>query len=91
MSNEIWFNLQRFYNDQFEWGGNLLAQVKTLAGIVDIKPTSKLTGNQVLSMPLQQRFITPLVGRGLGTIQRPRLQWNSAYEWEKRVSNRLDG
>lgn len=82
VSNEIYFNLQRNYNEQFEWGGNLLMVIKTLTGIVDIVPSSKLIGNQVLSFPMSNRYVQPLVGRGLGSIQCPRLKWNDPYAWE---------
>lgn len=82
VSDEIWFNLQRYYTDDFISKGTILENLKTLTGVQDIRNSSKLTGNQVLSFPLQQRFIQPLVGRGVGTIQRARFNFNDPYEWE---------
>lgn len=82
ISNEIYFNLQRNYNENFNWSSNMLDQVMTLGGISEIIPSSKLTGNQVLSFPLESRFVQPIVARGLGTIQRQRNNWNDPFAWE---------
>lgn len=82
VSNQIWFNWQRYYTDDFVSKATILDNVKTLSGIQDIMPSSKLTGNQVLSMPLSQQYIQPIVGRGLSTIQRARINWNDPYAWE---------
>lgn len=82
ISVEAGRNLQRFYNDSFEWKGNLKAQIMTLEGMAGLEVSSKLSGGQILSMPLEQKFVTPLVGRGLSTIQRARLNWDDSFAFE---------
>lgn len=81
VSNEIYFNMQRKYSNQYQ-SGNILENLLGLPGVAGIEPTSVLTGNQVLSMPLQSTYIQPLVGMGVSTIAVPRNKWNSPLAFE---------
>jgi len=80
VSNQIFFNAQRFYTDNYA-SGTILDQIKRVVGVADIVPSSALTGNQVLAMPLSQSFIEPVVGMGVNTVALSRPEYNSPYRW----------
>ena len=82
VSNEIWFNMQRDYYDGNYANGKIIDILKTVAGVADIVNSSVLTGNQVLSIPMQTTYIQPIVGMAVSTIAVPRLKWNSPMEFE---------
>jgi len=80
VSNQIFFNAQRFYTDNYA-SGTILDQIKRVVGVADVVPSSALTGNQVLAMPLSQSFIEPVVGMGVNTVALSRPEYNSPYRW----------
>ena len=51
-----------------------------LQKVVVLKPTSKLSGNQMMAMPLDGT-VQPLVGMGVSTIAMPRPLYNSNHDF----------
>ena len=83
VSNEIMFNFMRDYSTEYKDVSIMTVLKRDLgANIVDIVPSSVLTGNQVLSIPMESRFIQPLVGMGVSTIARNRPEWNSPLAFD---------
>lgn len=72
VSREIFTNLERHYNENDVGYGTILEDLKKLAGIADIKESSKLSGNELFACVLSNEFIRPLVGMGVNTIAVPR-------------------
>ncbi len=81
VSNEIYFNMARKYSTNYN-SGSILDNLMTVPGVAGIEPSSVLTGNQVLSMPMSSTYIQPLVGMGVSTIACPRLAWNAPFAFE---------
>jgi len=83
ISNEIYFNFMKDYSSAYKDVSILTVLKRELGGnIVDIKPSSALTGNQVLSIPLESRYFQPVVAMGVSTIALPRVKWNAPLAFE---------
>lgn len=79
VSAEIMSNWEQYFDsNQIR---TVLEEIKKLSGIEDIKEDSKLTGNQILIIPLGAGVIAPIVGQAFGTVVDPRLYYNSDYVW----------
>ncbi len=81
VSNEIFFNFARQYSNEYS-AGSILQNLLTVPGVMAIKPSSKLTGNQVLSIPLSRNYVEPITGMAVSTIARSRPEWNSPFEFD---------
>ena len=68
ISREIEENFQRYYSSEDLAFGTLLENLKRIAGIKDIKTDAKLSGNELLFVALESRFIQPLVGMAASTV-----------------------
>ncbi|KQN53204.1 major capsid protein [Erwinia sp. Leaf53] len=80
VSAEIMSNLEQYYETTNKTR-TVLEELLKLSGIAAIKEESKLTGNQILIVPLQAGVIAPIVGQAFGTVADPRLNYNSDYVW----------
>lgn len=79
VSAEIMSNWEQYFDsNQIR---TVLEEIKKLSGVADIKEDSKLTGNQILIVPLDAGVIAPIVGQAFGTVVDPRLYYNSDYVW----------
>lgn len=81
VSNEIMSNFERYYSDNYS-SGTILQQLKTVGMVADIVGSSKLTGNQVLAMPLQSQFVQPLTGMAVSSIALPRQRYNDPFAFD---------
>lgn len=81
VSNEIWWNMSRDYSTQ-KGDNTILARCRAVPNVADIIPSSALSGNQVLSMALESRFIQPIVGLAVGSVALARPNYNSPYAFE---------
>ncbi len=81
VSNEIMSNFERYYSDNYA-SGTILDHLKRVGLVADIVESSKLTGNQVMAIPLNNRFLMPLVGMGVSTIALPRPAYNSPFAFD---------
>ena len=79
VSAEIMSNLERYFDVNAT--RTVLEELLKLSGISAIKEDSKLTGNQILIVPLQAGVIAPIVGQAFGTVADPRQFYNSDYVW----------
>jgi hypothetical protein len=68
ISREIEENFQRYYSSEDLAFGTLLENLNRIAGIKDIKTDAKLSGNELLFVALESRFIQPLVGMAASTV-----------------------
>jgi hypothetical protein len=68
VSREIMSNLERWYSDNDKGFGTILADLKNLNGVADIKESAKLIGNQIIGMVLNNQFIRPLTGMAVNTV-----------------------
>lgn len=80
-SNEIFWAMQADYSTQYP-GVKIIDRLRTIPGVGEIVPSSKLTGNQLLSMPLSSQFVQPLVGMAVSTIALPRPMYNSPFAFD---------
>lgn len=81
VSNQIWWKMDEDYSD--EKGDNtILQRVMKIPGVGEIVPSSVLTGNEILSMPLSSEYVQPIVGAGVSTIALPRPQYNSPLAFD---------
>ncbi len=81
VSPEIFWQMQRQYGSN-DTQGVIMTQLMTIPGVGSIQQSSVLTGNQILSMPMQSRFVQPVVGMGVSTIARSRPEWNSPMAFD---------
>lgn len=81
VSSEIWSNLEKNFSANYA-AGSALDQLKTVAMVADIVPSSKLTGNQILVLPLQSQYVQPLTGMAVSTIALPRTKFNDPYAFD---------
>lgn len=81
VSNEIMSNFERYYSDNYA-SGTILDHLKRVGLVADIVESSKLAGNQVMAIPLSNRFIMPLVGMGVATIALPRLSYKDPFAFD---------
>lgn len=62
-------NFQRFYGvDAGNNGKTIMAVLKELAGVADIKVDRSLTGNEVVGLVLNAQYIRPLIGMAVSTV-----------------------
>lgn len=80
VSREIASNFERNSSESYS-SEKILNRLAQLMGVAAIKPTSKLTGNQMMGFPLDQSSISPIVGMGVNTVAMPRPVYNSNYEF----------
>lgn len=81
VSNEILANFERYYSDNYA-SGSILQQLRTVGMVADIVGSSKLTGNQILAMPLQSQFVQPLTGMAVSAIALPRQRYNDPFAFD---------
>lgn len=81
VSLEIIYNLAKDFSTQFN-GKSVLNKLLEIPGIKSIQASSVLTGNQVLSMPLDSMYVQPVVGMGVSTIALPRPDFRSPFAFE---------
>jgi hypothetical protein len=80
ISREIASNFERNSSESYD-SQPILNRLAQLQGVADIKPSSKLSGNEMMAFPLDDRFVRPVVGMGLNTVAMPRPVYNSNYEF----------
>lgn len=68
VSREIMSNLERYFSDNDAGFSTMLAAVRALNAVADIKETAILTGNELFAMELSSSVIRPLVGMGVNTF-----------------------
>ena len=69
ISADIETNFQRFYGTTAgATGKTLMAVLKELAGVADIKVDRTLSGNEVVGLVLNAQYIRPLIGMAVSTI-----------------------
>lgn len=81
VSREIMSNFQRFYSTSDVGFGTILDALKQIAGVADIKEDAQLSGNEVVGLVLDARFIRPLVGMAVTTVPVVRQQPFDAYNF----------
>lgn len=82
ISAEIETNFQRFYgSDAGDTGKTIMAVLKELAGVADIKVDRMLSGNEVVGVVLNSRYIRPLVGMAVSTVPLFRANPMDAYNY----------
>jgi len=59
----------------------VLEEIAKLAGIEAIKEDARLSGNEILIVPLQAGVVAPIVGQAFGTVADSRQYYNSDYVW----------
>ena len=79
VSSEIMSNWEQYFDVNST--RMVLEEIKKLSGIKDIKEDAKLTGNQIMIVPLGAGVIAPIVGQAFGTVADPRQFYNSDYVW----------
>jgi len=80
VSQDIMSNWEQDYSDNYA-APSLYEKLLKLNGIAAIKVDSKLSGNELLIVPLQAGVIAPIVGQAFGTVADPRPLYNSDYVW----------
>lgn len=68
ISREIEENFQRYYSSEDLAFGTLLENFKRIAGIADIKTDAKLSGNEMVMVALDTKYIQPLIGMAASTV-----------------------
>jgi hypothetical protein len=68
ISREIEQNFQRYFSSEDLAFGTLLENFKRIAGIADIKTDAKLSGNELVLVVLDSKYIQPLVGMAASTV-----------------------
>jgi len=82
ISAEIETNFQRFYGtDAGDSGKTIMTVLKELAGVEDIKVDRMLSGNEIVGVVLNTRFIRPLVGMAVSTVPLFRANPMDAYNY----------
>lgn len=80
VSREIASNFERNSSESYS-SEKILNRLAQLMGVAALKPTNKLTGNQMMAFPLNPDKVRPIVGMGLNTVAMPRPVYNSNYEF----------
>ena len=80
ISREIASNFERNSSESYS-SEKILNRLAQLMGVAAIKPTNKLTGNEMMAFPLDSQFVRPIVGMGINTVAMPRPVYNSNYEF----------
>lgn len=82
ISAEIETNFQRFYGTAAgDTGKTIMAVLKELAGVADIKVDQSLSGNEVVGIALSTQFIRPLIGMAVSTVPLFRANPMDAYNY----------
>lgn len=81
VSPEVFWNANRQYGAN-DTQGKILDQLLTIPGVGEIVPSSKLSGNEVMSLVLSSQYIQPVVGMAVSTIAVPRVRWNDPFAFE---------
>lgn len=82
ISADIETNFQRFYGTAAgDSGKTIMAVLKELAGVADIKVDRTLSGNEVIGVVLNTRYIRPLVGMAISTVPLFRANPMDAYNY----------
>ena len=79
VSNEIASNMERSSSESFD-SKEILQRLAGLQKVASIKSTSKLSGNEIMAIPLDGT-VQPLVGMGMSTIAMPRPMYNSNHNF----------
>ena len=80
VSLEIASNFERNSSESYS-SEKIMKRLAQLIGVKDIKPSSKLSGNELMAFPLDSSVIRPIVGMGLNTVAMPRPLYNSNYDF----------
>ena len=81
VSNEIYWNMARDFSTA-KGDNTILARCMAIPNVKAIIPSSALSGNEVLSMALESRFIQPIVGLAVGSVALARPNYNSPFAFE---------
>ncbi len=68
ISREIEENFQRYFSSEDLAFGTLLENFKRIAGIADIKTDAELSGNEMVLLVLDSKYIQPLIGMATSTV-----------------------
>lgn len=79
VSNQIASNLERASSESFD-SQKILQRLAGLEKVSVLKPTSKLSGNEMMAIPMDGT-VQPLVGMGMSTIAMPRPMYNSNHNF----------
>jgi hypothetical protein len=79
VSSEIMSNWEQYFDVNSL--RTIMEELLKLSGIKSIKVDAKLTGNQILIVPLAAGVIAPVVGQAFGTVADPRHHYNSDFVW----------
>jgi hypothetical protein len=81
VSREILSNLEILMNTANASNVSALDMVRKLEAVAAVKEDASLTGNQVIALCLDSRFIRPLVGMATGTYAIPRQMFNDPHRF----------
>jgi hypothetical protein len=79
VSDEIASNFERASSESFD-SQKILQRLAGLMKIKEIKPTNKLSGNEMMGFP-SDGTVQPLVGMGVNTVAAPRPMFNSNFNF----------
>lgn len=80
ISRQIASNFERNSSESYS-SEKILNRLAQLQGVAALKPTSKLTDNEMMAFPLDGQAVRPVVGMGVNTVAMPRPVYNSNYEF----------
>lgn len=80
ISREIASNFERNSSESYS-SEKILNRLAQLMGVAAIKPSNKLSGNEMMAFPLSDNLVRPIVGMGLNTVALPRPVYNSDYQF----------
>lgn len=81
VSRTILSNLEQAWNSANASNVTALDMIRRLEGIAAVKEDASLTGNQVICVCLEDRFIRPLVGMAVGVYAIPRVMFNDPHRF----------
>jgi hypothetical protein len=81
VSREILSNLEILMNTANASNVSALDMVRKLEAVAAVKEDASLTGNQVIALCLDSRYIRPLVGMATGTYAVPRQMFNDPHRF----------
>lgn len=79
ISREIASNMERNSSESYS-SEKIINRLAQLMGVAALKPSSKLSGNEMMAFPLDSS-VRPIVGMGLNTVAMPRPVYNSNYDF----------
>lgn len=80
VSREIASNFERNSSESYN-SEKILNRLAQLMGVKEIKASSKLSGNELMALPLSNGLVRPIVGMAVNTIAMPRPQYNSNHDF----------